>query len=284
MKFIFISLILLASIICKAQEIKIGDNLHTEFNKIKTRFYFDAPQFSNWTEASNMIMIGSKPRPMDCNIIFLALKDSTLIGVFGTKEPNTFLFDINGNSILELKSEFFILPAWVIKNKKNINSNDKKIFSLFDKFYLKTMQADDLELDKKTIEEYQNYQTDIKLSNRHLALLFDSYQTIITETSAKGRKAPANVCIPLIESLKKECLNLYDSIPTIVCIYLGEAYQNAGKIMEAREIFNKSLLSYPNAIPLLVYNCQFELNPIKKKEKLDTLKKKYPKHWMVKDL
>jgi hypothetical protein len=65
---------------------------------------------------------------------------------------------------------------------------------------------------------------------------------------------------------------------------MGEALQSAGMTDEARKHFKMSLQFYPNSIPLLVYNCRLEQDPTKKKEQLTDLKKKYPKHWMVKDL
>jgi|SRR5665647_230912 len=145
--------------------------------------------------------------------------------------------------------------------------------------YEKTLQANDLELDEKTMKEYQQYQTDTTLANRHIALLFDNYQTIITETAAKGEKAPADICVPLMKSLSGECLSLYNSIPAIVCIYMGEALQSAGMIDKAREHFKMSLQFYPKSIPLLVYNYRLEQDPTRKKEQLAELKKKYPKHW-----
>lgn len=272
-----------ATFVCNGQ-IRQGDNLRTEFNKIAKPYYFAAPNFTAWTEGVNMLLIGDKPNPNDCDFVFIALHDTTLIGILTTKAPNVFMFDTEGNSILDKTSEFFLLPTWIVKNKTKIISTDKSILKLLDKMYEKTLQANDLELDEKTVKEYQQYQTDTTLANRHIALLLDNYQTIITETAAKGQQAPANICIPLMKSLSEECLSLYNIIPVIVCIYMGEALQSAGMTDKAREHFKMSLQFYPSSIPLQVYNYKLEQDPTKKKEELAELKKKYAKHWMVKDL
>ena len=198
--------------------------------------------------------------------------------------PNFFILDTEGNSILNSTSEFLLLPLWTVKRKTRIIPSDKTILSLLDKMYEKTLQANDLELDERTLKEYQQYQTDTTLANRHIALLFDNYQNIISETAAKGAKAPADICVPLMKSLGAECFSLYKSIPAIVCIYMGEALQSAGMDDQAREHFKQSLQFYPNSIPLLVYNCQLEQDPAKKREQLASLKKNNPKHWMVKGL
>ena len=47
---------------------------------------------------------------------------------------------------------------------------------------------------------------------------------------------------------------------------------------------NLSWLGAPSAGNLLVHNYILEQDPTKKKEELTELKRKYPSHWMVKDL
>lgn len=273
-----------ATFICHGQILKHGDNLKTAFSKIARPYYFPAPEFTAWAEGANMLFIGDKPNPNDCDFVFIALRDTTLIGIFTTKSPNVFMFDTAGNSILTHTSEYFLLPLWTVRKNTKVVSSDKAVLLLLDKIYEKSLQANDLELDEKTMKEYQQYQADTSLANRHIALLFDNYQALITETAAKGRKAPADICVPLMKYLSGECLSLYNSIPVIVCIYMGEALESAGMIDEARKHFKTSLQFYPGSIPLLVYNYRYEQDPAKKKEQLAELKKKYSRHWMVKDL
>ena len=284
MKYLIALMTIFSSVICDAQIIKQGDNLKTEFKKIKTYYYYPSPVFTSWTEGANMLLIGEKPNPSDCDFVFIALQDTTLVGVFKIKAPNSFMLDLNGNSILSSPCEFFLLPEWTVKNKTKIISSDKAVFSLLDKMYEKTLQSDEMELDEKTMKAYYQYQTDTTLANRHIALLFDNYQNIIAEANSKGEKAPVDICISLMKSLSGECLSLYNKIPVIVCVYMGEALQNAGMFNKAREHFKMSLQFYPDSIPLSVYNYQLEEDPAKKAEQLKVLKKKYAKHWMVKDL
>ena len=284
MKYLITTLAIFATFICNGQILKQGDNLSTEFKKIARPYYFAAPGFTGWTEGANMLLIGDKPNPNDCDFVFIALRDTTLIGVFTTKAPNVFMFDTEGNSILNDTSEFFYLPLWTVKNKTKIVATDRTILSVLDKMYEQIMQANDGQLDEKIIKKYQQFQTDTTLANRHIALLFDTYQTIITETAAKGEKAPADICVPLMKSLAGECVSLYNNIPPIICIYMGEALQSAGMTDEARTHFKMSLQFYPNSIPLLVYNYRLEQDPTKKKEELAYLKKNYSEHWMVKNL
>lgn len=268
-------LTVIATITSQAQTIQQGANLNTEFKKIETPYYSPAPSFTSWVEGSNMFLISSKPDLAENKFVFLALSDTTLIGGFYTTPPYDFLLDIEENSVLDGKSSVFILPTWAVKKKTEISSTDKKIVTLLDKIYQKTLQADTLELDEVTMSEYISYHTDTTLANRHIALMFDNYQTLINEAAAKRQSPPAEICVPLMTSLSQECLSIFNSVPVIVSIYMGEALQDAGMLEEASEHFKKAIGIYPNSIPLLVYNYMYEK---------DEVKKKYPKHWLVKDL
>lgn len=285
MKKHFTTLLLIASFFnLSAQTLKEGDNLVTEFKKIITPYFFKAPNFTNWAEATNMFFIGDKPILNDCDFVFLALSDTTLIGVFNTKTSNEFMFDMAGNSILSHPVEYFLLPSWTVKKKIQTNSSDRKILSLLDKMYEQTLQANEIELEEATVLQYQDYQTNTKLANRHIAILFDNYQTIISHSATSGNAPPSKICLPLLKLLSEECLSLFNTIPSIVCIYMGEALQSAGMIDLAREHFKTSLQFYPNSIPLLVYNYMLEQDKTKRSQQFSNLKKKYGKHWMVKDL
>ena len=284
MKITFIILTLIASISSQAQSLKLGDNLETECKKIETPDYSSAPSFSNWIEANNMIMISSSPNFEETDFVFIALSDTTVIGAFATKPPYHFLLDTEGNAILNGESSVFFLPSWTVKKHTKINSADKKILTLLDAVYQKTLQADDLELDQQTMNEYLSYHTDTTLSNRHIALMFDNYQTIINEAVAKQESPPAEISIPLMTSLSQECLSLFNYVPVIVAIYMGEAYQDAGMTEEAKGQFKSALLAYPSSIPLLVYKYQYEEDDKKKAKQLSDLKKKHPNHWLVKQL
>jgi len=283
-KYLISGITILATLTCHAQAINQGNNLKTEFNKISKPYYFAASKFTDWTEGANMLLIGNKPNPNDCDFVFIALHDTTLIGVFTINTPNVFMFDTQGNSILNNTSEFFMLPEWIVKNKTKILSTDKTIYNILDKLYEETLQANDGQPGEETIRSYQQFKTDTTLANRHIALLFDTYQTIINETATKGEKPPTDICVPLMKSLVNECISVYNRVPAIVSIYMGEALLGAGMTDEARKHFKMSLQFYPNSIPLLVYNYRLEEDSTKKEEELMNLKKNYPEHWMVKSL
>lgn len=267
-----------------SQSIKQGDNIQEEFKKIDNLYFFETPSFTDWIEGSKMLFIGSKPNPITCDFLFIALQDTTLIGIYKVQEPSSFVFDTEGNSILSETSEFFVLPLWTVKNKARITSSDSTVLKLLDDLYEQTLQANDEQPDEKTINQFFQYRTDTTLANRHIVYLFDTYQNLITETASKGEAAPAYLCIPLIQTLASECVSLYNFIPVIVCVFMGEALISADLLDDARKHFELCLQFYPESIPLLVYNYRLELNSSKKEKMLENLKKNYSKHWMVRDL
>jgi hypothetical protein len=265
------------------QSIKIGDNLQQEFDKIDTPYFFDAPSFTDWAEGSGMMMIASKPDPNECGYVFLALKDTTLIGAYIDSQLKI-LLDTEGNSILSVASDFLIIPEWAIKRHAKIEATDKTIYTILDNMYAQALQADSGDVSEETMLAYSKFASDTTLANRHIALLYENYRTIMSGTALKDVQPPPEICIPIINKLAQECLALYGSVPALVNIYQGEALESAGETDKARSHFKQSLKTYPGSIPILVYNYEFEQNAQKKKAALKQLKKKYPNHWMVKGL
>jgi hypothetical protein len=140
MKTFFLSISICLTFFSNGQIIKIGENLKTEFNKIKKPYFFKGPNFTGWTEGSGIFLIGTKPNANDCDFLLLSLKDTTLIGVFKTSQPNIFLFDTEGNSILSMASDFFFLPEWTVKNKTKVSATDKTIYNVLDELYEQTLR------------------------------------------------------------------------------------------------------------------------------------------------
>ncbi|WP_222166656.1 tetratricopeptide repeat protein [Edaphocola aurantiacus] len=265
------------------QSIKIGDNLQQEFDKIDTPYFFDAPSFTDWAEGSGMMMIASKPNPNECEYVFLALKDTTLIGAYIDRQLKI-LLDTEGNSVLSVASDFMIIPEWAVKRHAKIDATDKTIYTIFDNMYAQALQADSGDVSEETLLAYAKFASDTTLANRHIALLYENYRTIMSGTALKDVQPPPEICIPIINKLADECRALYGSVPAIVNIYQGEALESAGEIDKARAHFKQSLKTYPGSIPILVYNYELEQDAQKKKAVLKQLKKKYPAHWMVKGL
>lgn len=280
MKPLFYLLLPLLSFTAAAQNLNLGDSLRPVYKNINNPYFVKSPKVTTWAEGSDLLMIGDRSSDQ----LFLALSDTTLIGVLNRTEPTSFLFDTDGTSVLSQKTDIFLLPMWVVKNRTKISVSDTTILSVLNETYQVVLQADDLHPHEETIRKLKQFETDTTLANRHIALLFDNYQTIITETAIKGQSPPGDICVQLMNTLAYECYELFGRIPVIVYIYGGEALHSAGLIDEATAHFKKALKFYPDSIPLQVYNYRFEKNKNKQRALLARLKKEHPTHWMVKDL
>lgn len=228
-----------------------------------------------------MYLVGDKPDPTQSEFLFLALRDSTIIGGFKPGDTPVYLLDNEGNGKIAFKSEYFILPAWVVKRYAKKDTGNKEMLHLLNSMYETTLQADNGKPDAATLAAYKRFRTDNTLPNRHIACLLDNYQNVISQCNEDKKRAPADVCIPLVKQLAKECVDLWGVMPPIVCVFMGEALLSANMTEAARKHFAMSLKEYPESVPIQVYSYRLERNERQKKALLKQLKKEHPKHLMV---
>lgn len=284
MRYWLLHILILFSIRANAQKLKPGDNIVLEYKKMSQPHFSDGPKMTEWVEANGLLFIGSKLNLSECDFVFIALPDTTIIGGLNLMPKPVFVFDMDGDSKLDVTTDFFLLPGWAVKRKMRAQPSDKSVLVLLDKVYNQTLQADEGGMDEKTRIGYQQYMTDTTLPNRYIMYLFDCYQTIVNDTHSANKPPSSDICIRIMHTLAGECIAVYDEIPVIVCILMGEALNSAGMIIEAREHFKKGLRVYPNSIPLQVYNYKLEANKGKRDAMLNRLRKNHPDHWMVKNL
>ncbi len=284
MKYILLLIMIFAITSSFSQEISLGDNLYAELNKIAEPNYFETIISTGWIEDEGSFYIGDKPIFGNCNVVFMALKDSTLFGVYVKTPEADFMFDSQGDSILDVSPGYFMYPMWVIKENTKISPDDMKIIEVLNYIYEKTLQLDDFDERVNPYENFVKYRTDTTLANRHIAYLFENSLIVSTEISQNDSPELRKISLDLNRSMASECLSLFGAIPVIVYIYLGEDLIGYDMIDEAIENFEVALQLYPDCIPCKVYSCVLEKDPVKKSEKSKELRKKHPNHWLVKEL
>ncbi|MBK7739615.1 MAG: hypothetical protein IPI42_03370 [Saprospiraceae bacterium] len=168
----------------------------------------------------------------------------------------------------KISQPYFFVPLWTVMKNIHIDSSDMKVLKVLDKFYEMTLQDNYLDLNAATLKEFNKYQTNTSLANRHIVLLFYNYLSFIGQAAEGGEQPPPDICLQLIKSLSDACFSLYKKIPVIVRVYSVEALINAGMIDEAREYIKNSLCFYPGSIPLMVYNYKLESDKDMKKRQL----------------
>lgn len=279
-----ILLILCSMNFVNAQTPQRGDNIYNVFSKFDSTHLRTAFKVSNWVEGKIVFAQASGWENSDPEFLFLRSQKLDFFAVQHIKQPEYFLIDTDGDSVLDTQSNDLWLPFWVVKKNSIISKKDKSIIKLLDKTYELTLQADDGAMDESLARKYEQYRTDSSLANRHIAYLFDSYQVLLMSAYEKQQQAPAELCIPIMYNLANECVNLFGVVPAIVCIYQGEALLGADMVDEARKHFKMSLQFYPKSVPLQVYDYRLEQDPNEKQRKFIKLKKDHPNHWMVQGL
>ena len=99
----------------------------------------------------------------------------------------------------------------------------------------------------------------------------------MSQSSSADSKPDPTFQIILMNDLESEIQNTYGSVPVIIKIYKAESLSSNGQSKEAADLISKSLVEFPNSIPLKVYKY---LDTKDEKIKADLIKN-HSKHWMV---
>ena len=167
-----------------------------------------------------------------------------------------------------------------VKKETIIDGEDRKVFDLLEDLYKETLQSNKGGISKKTIAKYIKLSADTELKNKNILFLFNTYQNYISETLAAGKITDPLYQQKIMNLLSFECISIYNQIPAIVFIYMGEALMNNKESENAIQHFDLALGFYPSSIPMKIY--KFLLDEENNKELKDELIKKHSKHWMVK--
>ncbi|RBA27933.1 hypothetical protein [Flavobacterium tibetense] len=168
-----------------------------------------------------------------------------------------------------------------IKLNSKIKNNNKRVLKLLDNLYYETLQSDDGFLSEKTISELKEFENNKDIPNWHIFYLFNIYQNHITESQNLNIPTNANFQIGVMKLLSGELIEVYNTIPPIILIYMGEALLSGNKIDLAKNHFKMSFEFFPKSIPLKVYCYLLSDDETEKQKLYRELKKEKPNHWMV---
>lgn len=236
---------------------------------------------SHWSEGKNIKLIPADIKNQRPAFALLTASNGTCFGVL---IGPLLILDIDGDSILDIESNQMWMPYWIVKQSAIIDPRDSTVLNWFEEGYEQMLQADVGHLNDDLAKLYSQFRLDTTIANRHLFYLYDSYQTIVSTAENHKMSIPTELCLSIVDSLAEESNRIYGIIPAIVWIYKGEALLSAGLTEQARNHFRKGLELFPQSIPIQVYNFRLEKNERVRTKQYKTLKKKYPKHWMVRDI
>ena len=192
-----------------------------------------------------------------------------------------YLFDVDGDGILESKTTSMLVPAWTFRKSKNLNksstNNVKHYLDTLMKFFNGNENPYQTGTVRKTLDELQSLVANTKTPNRDVLFALFTYYRFIQYSSEAD-----SIALAEFEKLYKERFSL--DCPEIIFLHKIETCINQGNITKALSLIKQGSALFPNCIPIQVYSWQLEENKTLKEQKYKSLKQKYPNHWIVKQI
>ncbi len=197
----------------------LGDNIvmYSAQHLVKKKSYYD--RLSNWKEGSVFIGLSDTVyRPGDI-ALFFAGKDVIASFRNNKDEKPYFLIDMDGDSLLDLRTDHLVLPYWVIKKRSRIAPADHLCDEIMATFYKTQLQADGFEEnDDRTyaVDQTDRFPRDSTLNNRYIMYLLLSYNESIQHTDNN------EISLSIINSLEKEFNLLYHTTSPLILVFKVE--------------------------------------------------------------
>lgn len=260
------------------QYLKIGDNIYDYFFANPIKYNSANYKLSNWYEGNVKFYSYTQGDDTTKPHIINSCQGKFLFGVLQGGSPNSYyLFDTDGDKILDYKTDEFLLPPWVIEvnsPNKNSKNNIKPIMDLLYESFNSDLGPSNPKM-IAAIQSFTQYEADTSMANRDLVYLLKFYI---------DNSGNADLALKTIERLKELYNQRFDAEHGLIFLFYGETYLDLGNKNEAKQIFEKILKIDSSYVPALVYDYKLETDKKSSKGKLKILKKEYPNHWLIKKL
>ncbi|AGT43563.1 hypothetical protein [Treponema pedis] len=221
------------------------------------------------------------PSEKDTNFLFAG---GQLIGVSRyEKGQELFFLDMNGDGTIQIISHSPVIPLWVLSisnhtKKSEKNNVDKILNSFYDIFNGNDNPYESGKLNKLIKE---NFELAVNIDTENRDLIYGICLYYGYNSQKNHYLNYANVQNVLLEYLYRFKLETAHPL-----IFLWALEENLGiKNKEyVIELLPTLIDTFPEFIPFKVYSWQLENDPKLKEQKYKELKKKYSKHWIVKQI
>ncbi len=183
------------------------------------------------------------------------------------------------NSFAQDTYETINIALQLVKSKTKVDGKNKRVLLLLENMHNELLEADNGQLSEASLAEYKAFLDGDSLPNSHIFYLFNLYQEEIQDPEVTG-----DFQIGCMKLLSREFVETYNTIPAIVLVYMGEALMAANMGEKAKAHFEMASEFYPDSVPIKVYNYVLADEGGAKEKKKKALYKKYPNHWMVKEM
>ncbi len=267
---------------------EIGDNISKYFKKHKPMYevnekaVFGVEGFKPIDMKDSWFSFLSTKKKNNRNDTFLIVSNKCLIGVMQTKDGHPeFLYDLDNDGILDVSLPKVIMPAYVLSaskyTKKTSNNNVKQYLDqLYDLFNGEKNPYKENRL-RNLIEHLLELVKDTNTENRDVIYSIYFFYGMVSKNPYLDM---TNLMVSDLMYRKR----FNDGVHPIYDLHFLETLINMKKMDKALEVIKSLEKVHPDFVPIQVYSWQYEKNKKKKAQKYKELKKKYPKHWIVKQI
>jgi hypothetical protein len=261
--------------------LKIGDSVRAYLNQHPIKYSAKIQGTVNWREAG-MLEYGMYIKGVDDTHPAILLWDKQIpIGVLQGKPPSSyFLFDTDGDGVLDYRSNELILPTYIVlSNSPIVDPSRNELKKLLDAHY-EAFQSDAGPYENKEFRNalasaFNPYAADNLKPNRDLFYLLSYYL---------GHAKEPKLALAAISELQSRFTRRYKEGHPVILLFLLESSINANDEEAASRYCGELLKLHPDFVPAVYYQCRLEKDPQKAAELANRLGMAHPDHWLVKIL
>lgn len=265
----------------KENFLQLGDSLGRFIKENPPKYYTAMGGEPSWVEMGQLEFFSYKEKLDGRYPNFMVWNKKVTFGVLQGEAPNAyFLYDTDGDNILDYKTTYFFLPPFIVEsNSPNLDPKNQDIKKTLDVFY-NTFQSDEGPYASKAFKDaltndFAPFKNDTNKPNRDLFFLLAQYMMHV--------KTP-DLAIMVAKELRKRYSERYGETHPVILLYMLESCINKKDKDAARGYCQELRKLVPEFIPALVYEADLEIDPIKAEDIRKQLKKEHPEHWIVKNL
>jgi hypothetical protein len=262
-----------------AISLEIGDSI-VEFLKEHPAEFSNEKFFlslENWPDSATLVIF-STHNIEDANLLlYLNFSFVPFAAEIVQTDGRFFLVDIDGDTILDYRSDRYLYPYWCIPQLFGSDKDSRlnEILNLFfNTFQSNTGPVLENPLMREALALFNEICKDIRLPDRDIVHALMYY---ISHATSNPRIAIAN-----INWMNERYIERYNSTHPLFLLFYVEMFIRLDQLDRARSINDDLMNIAPEFIPAKVLDFRLETDPRKKKKKIKNLYKEYPEHWLVK--
>jgi tetratricopeptide (TPR) repeat protein len=191
-----------------------------------------------------------------------------------------FLIDTDGDSVLDLQTNFLHVPYWVValsSYEKGRNENVMFFFDYWYQIFQNNESPRNSDLARSLAIEYIQAANDTEYMNRDLIYLHQLYDQLY---AAKEY----DLALRYLAILDDETQSIYGiGTHIIILIYTVESLYKLHEYDSAARANNKMLQYFPDCIVGLVYQVLLETDAVERNRLKEALLSEHGDHWLVRE-